>query len=177
MVATNRDLDELIETDRFRKDLYYRLAIHEIVVPPLSERKEDIPLLLRLFTEEATEKLSEKMLYIPPELVPLLETYHFPGNIRELRSMIFDAVSKRKSKRLSLAPFRESVGKSAKRVPVKQAGTPLIFSERLPTIRQATELLVEEAMKRAQGNQSIAATLLGISHQALNKRLLRKERE
>lgn len=88
--------------------------------------------------------------------------------------MIFDAVTKQQSKLLSLASFKEAIGMGAGRIPARHSEKLLVFAEKLPTIKQAIELLIAEAMKRAQGNQSIAAGLLGVSHQALNKRLLRK---
>jgi transcriptional regulator with PAS, ATPase and Fis domain len=174
VVATNRELDTLMDSERFRRDLYYRLSTHEIKLPPLRERKEDMPLLVGYFLGEAARELGRKKPSVPQELLPLLETYHFPGNIRELRSMIFDAMSKQATSTLSLVPFKEAIGMSVQRAPVKQTEKLLKFAEKLPTINQAVELLIEEAMNRAQGNQSLAAGLLGISHQALNKRLLRK---
>lgn len=177
VVATNRDLDNFINSEKFRKDLYYRLSTHEMRVPPLRERKDDLPVLFGYFLKEASEQLGKKISSVPQELIPLLDTYHFPGNIRELRSMIFDAVTRQTSKTLSLAPFKEAIGVSSQKPHAVKQEKILIFTEKLPTMKQADELLIEEAMKRAQGNQSLAAGLLGISHQALNKRLLRKQKD
>ncbi|HEB29603.1 MAG TPA: sigma-54-dependent Fis family transcriptional regulator [Spirochaetes bacterium] len=177
VVATNRDLDKRIESEKFRKDLYYRLSTHEIKIPPLRERKEDLPLLLGHFLGEAALKLGRKKPAVPQELLPLLDTYNFPGNIRELRSIVFDAVTKQASKTLSLAPFKEAIGIGSQRVPLKQTEKLLEFTDNLPTIKQSVELLIAEALKRARGNQSLAAGLLGISPQALNKRLLNKHKE
>ena len=177
VVATNRGLDKLMDSEKFRKDLYYRLSTHEIRVPPLRERKEDLPLLLGYFLGEAARELERKEPLVPRELLSLLYTYHFPGNIRELRSMIFDGVSKQASKTLSLASFKEAIGISAQRVQVKPPEKLLVFAEKLPTIKEGTELIIAEAMRRAQGNQSIAAGLLGITHQALNKRLNRNQEQ
>jgi DNA-binding NtrC family response regulator len=121
----------------------------------------------------------------PPELLTLLKTFTFPGNIRELQSMIFDAVSRHKSGILSLQTFRAHIGSSnttdresvAQTSGASQVSPPIEFTGAvLPTIKQATDLLVREAMQRANGNQSVAAGMLGISQQALSKRL-RKERE
>ncbi|MBA7680960.1 Regulatory protein AtoC [subsurface metagenome] len=175
VLATNRDLDELIVENKFRKDLYYRLSTHEIRVLPLRERKDDLPILFNYFLEEAAKELSKSKPSVPPELLTLLETYYFPGNIRELRSMIFDSVSKQFTKTISLTPFKEAIGRIPLKVTAEFSESLLIFTEKLPTIKQATDLLAEEALKRAKGNQSIAAGLLGISHQALNKRLQRKQ--
>ena len=177
VVATNRGLNKLMDSEKFRKDLYYRLSTHEIRVPPLRERKEDLSLLFGYFLREAAKALNRKEPLVPRELLSLLDTYHFPGNIRELRSMIFDAVSKQASRTLSLASFKEAIGINALRVQANPPEKLLLFAEKLPTIKEGTELIIAEAMRRAQGNQSIAAGLLGISHQALNKRLNRNQEE
>ena len=175
VVATNRGLNILMDSEKFRKDLYYRLSTHEIRVPPLRERKEDLSLLFGYFLREAAKALNRKEPLVPRELLSLLDTYHFPGNIRELRSMIFDAVSKQASRTLSLASFKEAIGINSQRVQAKPPEKLLVFTEKLPTIKEGTELIIAEAMRRAQGNQSLAAALLGISHQALNKRLNRNQ--
>jgi DNA-binding NtrC family response regulator len=174
IVATNKELNEAMGAGEFRKDLYYRLSAFEIRVPPLRERKQDLPLLIDHFMAEASQKLSKKKLTVPPELFPLLETYDFPGNIRELRSMIMDAVSKQSEKMLSLKPFREAMGRDAQLLSREQKEGLIIFRERLPTLAQADEILITEAMRRAKGVQSTAAMLLGITPQALGKRLNRK---
>jgi len=174
VVSTNKNLNEAVGSGEFRKDLYYRLSAHEIKIPPLRERKKDLPLLVNHFMEEASKKLSKEKIAVPPELIPLLEIYDFPGNIRELRSMIFDAVSKQTEKMLSLKPFKEAMGKDVQIFSKKQTEELIIFKDRLPTIAQAGDILVAEAMKRAKGIRSTAAILLGISPQALGKRLNRK---
>jgi transcriptional regulator with PAS, ATPase and Fis domain len=174
VVSTNKNLNEAVGSGEFRKDLYYRLSAHEIKIPPLRERKKDLPLLVSHFMEEASKKLSKEKIAVPPELIPLLEIYDFPGNIRELRSMIFDAVSKQTEKMLSLKSFKEAMGKDVQVFSKKQTEELIIFKDRLPTIAQAGDILVAEAMKRAKGIRSTAAILLGISPQALGKRLNRK---
>ncbi len=174
IVSTNKNLNEAVGSGEFRKDLYYRLSAHEIKIPPLRERKKDLPLLVSHFMEEASKKLSKEKIAVPPELIPLLEIYDFPGNIRELRSMIFDAVSKQTEKMLSLKPFKEAMGKDMQVLSKEQTEELIIFKDRLPTIAQASDILVAEAMKRAKGIRSTAAILLGISPQALGKRLNRK---
>ena len=185
VAATNRNLSRLKETGGFRKDLDYRLRTHRIYIPPLRERLDDIPLLVAHFLKEAARTLDKRKPTPSPELSTLLQTYAFPGNIRELQSMIIDAVSRHKSGVLSLQAFRAHIGRGhtnntgrVKQPPeVSRTSPPIAFTgPALPTIKQATSLLVREAMKRANGNQSIAAGLLGITQQALSKRL-KKERE
>ena len=173
IVATHRDLSAREQAGGFRRDLYFRLRTHHLHIPPLRERKGDIPLLLDHFLAQAAHSLGKKKPTPPRELAQLLATYDFPGNVRELRSLVYDAVSVHRDRILSM----ESFLKVALR-PETQPTTPLpvatnLFSglHRLPTFGEAAQLLVTEAMSRAGGNQTIAARLLGISQPALSKRL------
>jgi DNA-binding NtrC family response regulator len=177
VIASNRVLSEMVTAGEFRRDLYYRLQTQELWIPPLRERKDDLPALLEHFLEEASIKLSKEKLAVPMELLTLLESYDFPGNIRELRSMIVSAVSRQKEKMLSMQPFRDAMGYStAFPHPSAEPGK-CIFSEKLPTLQEINEQVIEEALSRSGGNQAIAAGLLGISPQALSKRLYRKRHE
>ena len=175
VVATNKNLRAAVGSGEFRKDLYYRLSAHEVRLPSLRERKGDLPLLVYHFMEEASQKLSKKKLAVPSELIPFLGTYDFPGNVRELRSMVFDAVSRQSEKMLSLKSFREAMGRDAQMLSREQQEELIVFKKRLPTLSQAHELLIAEAMKRAKGVKSTAATILGITPQALGKRLQRRD--
>lgn len=172
VAATNRDLQILVDLGTFRKDLYYRLQTHRVEIPPLRERREDVGPLLEHFLDEAAEMLNKKRPTAPRELTALLKTYHFPGNVREFRSMVVDAVTHHAGGILSMARFKEHIQRF---VPVAEVahrpGAGVTFGEVLPTLKENTELLVEEAIRRADGNQAIAAEMLGISRQALNKRL------
>ena len=172
VAATNCDLKALSEAGTFRKDLFYRLHTHRVAVPPLRERREDIGPLLECFLDEAAGVLDRKRPTAPRELVSLLKTYHFPGNVRELRSMVMDAVTHHGGGVLSMARFKEHIRDVAP-VPevAPQPASAVAFGEVLPTLKENADLLVEEAMRRAEGNQAIAAEMLGISRQALNKRL------
>ena len=177
LLATNQNLVEMVEQSRFRKDLYFRLQTHQIRIPPLRDRKDDLPLLLDFFLEEASRTLQKKRLAIPKELLTLLETYDFPGNVRELRSMVFAAVSRQREKMLSIQPFKEAVGRDDLRISTQAGDTRLTFPDRLPTIKKMTEMLIAESLERSKGNQAIAAGLLGITPQALNKRLRKGKTE
>jgi DNA-binding NtrC family response regulator len=180
IVATNQDLYELKEKKQFRNDLFYRLNVHRIHPIPLKERLDDLPLLLDHFMNEAAKALKKQKPTYPPELLKLLSAYHFPGNVRELQSMIFDAVSTHKSKILSMDSFKKAINLDMSFEKEKELGQELpenksvMFSDRLPTLKQVQHLLIEEAMKRAQNNQSIAARLLGVTRQALSRRLRTK---
>ncbi|MBF0213894.1 MAG: sigma-54-dependent Fis family transcriptional regulator [Magnetococcales bacterium] len=173
--ATNRDLKEMMAEKTFRSDLYFRLSSHQVRIPPLKERKEDLPLLTTQFIEEAAHAMGKSPPMPPPELFHLLNTYDFPGNVRELRAIVFDAVARHQSGVLSLERFRESVlsnGAQEDAFSQEMLENPFKrLSGKLPTLREAENLLVEEALERAQGNKSLAATLLGVSRQTLNYRL------
>lgn len=173
VLATNRELDKLIHDKGFRKDLFYRLSSHEVKIPPLRDRKEDIPLLCNFFLEEASREMKKDRPSIPARLMAQLSTYPFPGNIRELRARIFDALSRTTGDSLALGPFEDMTGPSENRGMEDSLQAQLSFSTVLPTIKRATDLLVAEALSRSNGNQSLAAGFLGISHQALNKRIQR----
>jgi DNA-binding NtrC family response regulator len=183
--ATHRSLESLLSDGRFRRDLYYRLSGHKVHLPPLRERKEDIPPLVDAFLAAAAEEERKKRPTPPAELYTLLSTYDFPGNVRELRMVVFDAVLRHQGGVLSMEPFRKAVGLKTPVAPGGAVGESVppgenssLFREypRLPTIREAEEQLIAEAMSRARNNQGIAASLLGITRQALNKRLVRGAR-
>jgi len=175
IVATHQDLAAKQANGQFRRDLYYRLRTHQIQVPPLRERKEDIALLLDHFLGEAAQSLGKKKPTPPKELALLLRTYRFPGNVRELQGMVYDAVSIHRDRILSMESFLKATGRGEGQQVEAAAPTPRedLFAafDVLPTFGEAAELLVGEAMSRANGNQSIAARLLGISQSALCKRL------
>ena len=178
--ATLHNLEERLTNNLFRKDLYYRLYTHQIQLPPLRERLEDLPLLINHFAELAAKSLSKTKPTLPKEIYTLLSNYHFPGNVRELQGLIFDAVSTHKSGILSLEPIKEKIFKKNNQLipEIKKADSlPIInFSPyTLPTLDEMENLLIEEALKRSEGNQTLAAELLGISRRALNNRLHRKK--
>jgi DNA-binding NtrC family response regulator len=177
VAATNRPLKAEVDSGRFRKDLFYRLDTHHITLPPLRERKSDIPLLLEHFTKRAALSLKRNPPIIPAELHSLLANYDFPGNIRELESLVYDAVSQCRGTRLSLETFREKIFANAPAEPVGSDEEPGDFAMalkalvRLPHLRDAQRILIMEAMERANNNQGIAAELLGMGRTALNRRL------
>lgn len=180
IVATNHPLQERIKEGRFRKDLYYRLRTHQISVPPLRERLDDIPLLLDAFLDEAARSLQKRKPTPPPELIDLLSAYPFPGNIRELRAMVFDAVARHRAGVLSMQSFREMIAPEQNPEapgPEDAAAAPgLVIAGRFPTLKEAEYYLISEALKRSRENQGVAANLLGIKRTTLNKRLNKNSR-
>ncbi len=180
VVATHADLDEKMATGAFRRDLYYRLIAHHVHVPPLRERMEDLPLLLEYFLHKLAAELGKKAPTPPPELAVLLATYRFPGNIRELEAMICDAISVHQGKVLSMKTFIDRIAgteQESQRMLPAVCKNPFEPLAELPTLQQAGRLLVDAAMQRAAGNQSVASRLLGISQPALSKRLKQRRPE
>ena len=180
IAATNQDLRKLTAEGRFRQDLYFRLSAHRVEVPALRERLEDIPLLVGHFIDQAARSLGKEAPEPTPELLTLLSVYHFPGNVRELRAMLFDAVALHRSgPYLSKESCQEAIeknrrfGAAGQTENIQMIGTSLRTMGRFPTLKQAEKLLVDEALRQARGNQGIAAMLLGISRPALNRRLMR----
>jgi len=177
VATTNRDLEARMAEGKFRHDLYYRISTHRLHVPPLRERADDLPLLLADLLREAAGKLKKEVPPVPAELVRRLAACDFPGNIRDLRQAVINSLAMSPAGELLLAPFQELLDRArpgaspGSPAPAASPAESAVFPARLPTLRQVRELLIAEALKRSGGNQSIAAGLLGISHQALNKRL------
>ncbi|MBN2554243.1 MAG: sigma-54-dependent Fis family transcriptional regulator, partial [Spirochaetales bacterium] len=175
VAATNADLREQQEKGSFRRDLYFRLIAHQIEVPPLRERFEDLPLLVEQFLAQAAAELNRAVPRVPAELYAILETCGFPGNIRELQSMLFDALSTQKTGAFSLAPIREYLDRRGAGEPAASAVAThpqarISYSGRFPTLKEAEEFLIGEALKKTGGNQSLAARLLGVNQSTLSRR-------
>ena len=186
VASSNVDLWERQKAGFFRKDLNYRLRTHRIYIPPLRERKDDLPLLVDHFLGKAAAELKKNKPTLPEELFALLGTHSFPGNVRELQTLVFDAVSQHKGGILSLSVFKNYLKRHRSRENPDSDGpgeSPDKGTERLgfptilPTIKQATRQLVAEALERSGGNQSVAAGMLGITQQALSKRIKKTQEE
>src|SRR5512133_1088017 len=178
IAATHQDLAAKERSGAFRRDLYYRLRTHRVQVPPLRARMGDLPLLLDHFLDQAARALGKKKPAAPRQLAQLLATHDFPGNVRELKSMVYDAVSVHRERMLSMDSFVEAIGRrpGAPEPVADDERSPFAGLTHLPTFGEALELLAQEAMARAGGNQTLAARLLGITQPALSKRLKRWRR-
>ncbi|WP_367142592.1 sigma-54-dependent transcriptional regulator [Desulfobacula sp.] len=165
ITSTNLNLWALEKKGIFRKDLIYRLSTHTLTLPPLRERLLDLPLLLDRFICKAANELDKPVPDIPKTLIEQIETYPFKGNIRELKSMVYDAISRHREGPITANLFK-ALDTSGSGMEEKDHQS---FS--LPTLKEASRELVEKAMKQTGGNQSAAAGILGISQQALSKRL------
>lgn len=178
IVATNKNIQKMQFENSFRKDLFYRLKAHRIHIPPLRDRKEDIPLLVDHFLEKASNELDKKKPTPPKELYTLLKNYSFPGNVRELEGIITDMVSRHTSGILSIDSINNIIDENSliNFDPISEnskSNSEIIFPEVLPKLKEIEVQTINEALLRADGNQSIAAKILGISRRALNNRLQR----
>jgi DNA-binding NtrC family response regulator len=181
VVATNRDVVQDVQAGTFRTDLYYRLRAHHIELPPLRSRREDLPLLVAHCLAKAAAALHKPVPTPPLALYQLLNTYAFPGNVRELEAMVFDAVARHQGGSFSLQAFKDAMGAGRSLLAGEQWSASSLSSrspwdaEPLPTLKEAEDALVAAALRHADGNQGVAAGLLGVSRQALNKRLRRRQ--
>ena len=172
VAATHKNLKDAVEKGSYRADLYFRLETHNIVLPPLRERKGDIPFLVQHFVMRACKNFNKKVIRIPQEVYTLLNNYSFPGNIRELEGIISDAVSRLEGQVLTVESIANKIRNTE--VPLLQKKTIHdIFSslEILPTLDDVQEALLAEALRRYNNNQGMAAQALGISRSALNRRV------
>ncbi|HET6485505.1 MAG TPA: sigma-54 dependent transcriptional regulator [Spirochaetia bacterium] len=177
--ATNIDLAQATKERRFRQDLMYRLGSHRMAIPPLRERRGDLPLLVEHILDKAARTIPMEKPKAPDRLFAILRGYGFPGNVRELEGILMDAVVRGKDGGVSLESVRSAVGAETAGIPdgsvsPEPGGNLFSSMPTLPTIKQAISVLVDEALLRSGGNQTQAAALLGISRPALTKRLSRR---
>jgi DNA-binding NtrC family response regulator len=174
IVATHKSTTWLQDEGGFRKDLYYRLRTHHVEVPPLRERPEDVGPLLDYFMGLAAKEFDKPKPTYPKELIPLLKVHSFPGNVRELRAMVYDAVARHTSRVLSTQVFNKYIFAPNLTPPAEDDFEKEKYFKMLPTLptlKASAEALIDEAMERAGSNQKIAAAMLGITPPALSKRL------
>ena len=163
ITATNRDLEKEVADGAFRSDLYYRLNVVHLHVPPLRERKEDLPLMIDAFLKEFTEENAKEINSIEPKARAALYAYDWPGNIRQLRNCLESAVVMSSDNTIRLAdlpePIREAEQTAAIRI---QIGTPLA---------EAEQHIILETLAAYKGNKSKTADILGIGRKTLHRKL------
>jgi DNA-binding NtrC family response regulator len=165
VAATNRDLRAALEEGTFREDLYYRLNVVAIDIPPLREHKEDIPALAEFFLDKIARESQKPIRHITPQALKLLMDHHWPGNVREFQNVIERAVTLSSNPTLDVAdvhidaPRRAHIESGAAVLPDGMS------------MEQWEEELLREALKRANNNKSQAARALGLSRNALRYRL------
>jgi DNA-binding NtrC family response regulator len=167
VAATNRDLRAALEEGTFREDLYYRLNVVPIDIPPLREHSEDIPDLVQLFIERFSRGSGKPVTAIRPEALQRLMEFHWPGNVRELENVIERACALAKGSVLEVEDIRLD---SSRPRPALESGA--LLPEGV-TLEQWEDELIREALRRTAGNKSRAARMLGLSRNALRYRLSR----
>jgi DNA-binding NtrC family response regulator len=165
VAATNVDLEELVKQGRFRADLYYRLNVIPIFVPPLRERKDDIPMLVDHFRHLIAQRTETAEKQISQEAMQLLIAYAWPGNVRELEHMLERAILFAKGKRVSAADFPEKLRQNA---PV-----PVAHDERAatPTLETIEKAYIAWVLQQTGGQKAKAASILGIDSSTLYRKI------
>ena len=163
IAATNRNLEEALQTGSFREDLYYRLAVVPIEIPPLRERREDIPLLLKFCLRKQPAGMN---ITFSERIIDHLQQYDWPGNVRELENVVEQMIILRSSDRLDLADLPERIGRPAK----KPKGV-LNLPDEGYSLEALEQEAVVEALRRCNGNKSKAAAFLQIPRHTLLYRL------
>jgi two-component system NtrC family response regulator len=166
VAATNRNLEEMVEAGEFREDLFYRLRVIYVKLPPLRERKADIPSLINSFIERFASDNNKEIAAVSRDAREALIRHDYPGNIRELENAIEHAVVLSRGPIINLSDLPEHLR--------KQSGSSAPEQGRLDRELETLERrLIREALTEAQGNQSRAARLLGVSERRLRSRLER----
>jgi DNA-binding NtrC family response regulator len=174
VAATNRDLRAALEQGTFREDLYYRLNVVPISIPPLREHKEDIPYLVDHFIERFSRESGKQMSGITPGALNMLLNFHWPGNVRELENIIERAVAFANDATIDVQDIRLDLSPVRDRPATSSAGGVAASGPFPPegmTLEQYEDEIIREALRRANGNKSQAARLLGLSRNALRYRL------
>jgi DNA-binding NtrC family response regulator len=169
VAATNRQLRDEVAADRFRQDLYYRLNVVEIGLPPLRDRREDIPYLTAAFVKEFARRFEKPLVGLSPGAEHLLHKAPWPGNVRELRNVLERACMLSEGRLLTEREVLAALGGIP---PAANTDTPTEADERVENVgRKLDRSTVVNALQQVGGNRSAAARLLGISRRALYRRL------
>ena len=164
--ATNRDVPELVQAGRFRQDLYFRLNVVNIHIPPLSERREDIPLLAYHFLNKYGGLMRKTVNEIAPTVLDLLQAYEFPGNVRELENIIERAVAICTGHAIEAEHLPASVRELSLQPARRREG-------QMPTLEEQGREYILQVLKETNGNQTLAAEILGINRVSLWRKLKR----
>ncbi len=169
IAATNKNLETLVSEGKFRDDLYFRLNVVKITMPPLRARKEDIPLLVRAFLRHFSKANERPLLDITADALNTLMAYEWPGNVRELRTAIEHGVVMATGAKVTLRELPAAVRKAA---PAAGTRTHSFDETASPLDLHATERrLIAQALAATKGNITAAAKKLGISRRTLHRKL------
>ncbi len=164
VAATNKNLEELVKAGKFREDLFFRLRVVEIVLPPLRERTGDIPLLAQSFLREFAGENGKAVNDFTADALEALMNFSWPGNVRELRTAIEHAVVLSRSERISLRDLPPSVRGGA-------AGDTKLLQGKALTVKDAEQQLIMRALKETDGNRTRAAQKIGVSRRTFHRKL------
>ena len=170
VAATHRDLEAEVKAGRFREDLYYRLMVVPIDLPPLRDRPEDVPALVERFLAQLAERLGRNRTPISPEALARLAAHGWPGNVRELRNVVEQAAVLAAGPRLEAADLRLSSGRTVASGAADQAGLPFAEAKRR-TIETFERAFLREALRRHNGNVSRTAESIGMVRQSLQQKM------
>ena len=172
VAATNRDLEAEVEKSTFRQDLYYRLNVIQLRLPPLRERREDLPLLVDHFIRKFSAEHGRNVVGAAPEVMSALMVYHFPGNVRELENMIERGVTLSTSDWLTLDAFQNLIGlQGAQESPSTIGHLPESGLDLEHHLEEYERSILIKALERTGGNRTEAARLLGVSFRSMRYRL------
>ncbi len=171
VAATNRDLKALVPQGVFRQDLYQRLSVFPIHIPPLRERGDDVLVLAEFFRGYLAEKLGKEVEPLSEAVCERLRGYDYPGNVRELRNIIERALITAEGPRVEPKHLPQRVLEAARRAEAMEPPVPFDFVPGIDTLGTLEQRMIKEAMKRAGGVRTEAARLLGISRYQLLRRL------
>jgi DNA-binding NtrC family response regulator len=164
LAATNRDVTEAVKNGSFREDLYFRLNVVNLHIPPLSQRKGDIPLLAQHFLLKYASRMKKPVTRISGEVLKVLMDYPFPGNVRELENLIERGTAMAQADVIELAHLPENLQKSG------ETGIGMIEG-RLPTLEEQEQSYISRVLDEVNGNQTAAAQILGINRASLWRKL------
>jgi two-component system, NtrC family, response regulator AtoC len=166
VAATNRDLEKEVDAGRFRADLYYRLRVVPLHLPPLRERASDIPELVKHFVDVYSRELGRKVRRISPDAIDVLAAYTWPGNVRELRNVIERSVLLADGDALTVDALPPEL-----RAPRRNGEAPIQMGPDGMDIESIERTLLREALRRSEGNRTTAGRLLGLSRHQIRNRL------
>ena len=170
MSATNRDLKQAIKDGNFRNDLYYRLQVIPILLPPLRDRKEDIPLLANHFITMFNKEFKKDVKKVSAEVTRLFQGYSWPGNVRELRNVIERVILLEAEDKILPEHFPPEIirGDAYSDDGTLQDALDGLYPM---SIKDIEKLLINKALKETSGNKSKASRILGISRQTLREKI------
>jgi transcriptional regulator with PAS, ATPase and Fis domain len=166
IAATNRDVQEAIQSGDLRQDLYYRLNVVTLALPPLAARRDDIPMLAHFFLKKHSGRMGKKVEVLSREVMHLLLDYGFPGNVRELENVIERGVALAKGNVLELEHLPDDLRQVRLRAFRRDAG-------KIPSLGDQEKAYIRWVLKEVDGNRAQAAAVLGIDRVSLWRKLKR----